>query len=330
MIITRTPFRISFIGGGSDLPSFYREHGGAVISTSINKYMYISSHDYFNGDEIRTKYSKTETVKAIDDLNHPILRSIMQRLQVSTGLEVSSIADVPSGTGMGSSSSFTVGTLHNLMARLSRADEATASWLGKTACDVELGDLKEPIGKQDQYAAAYGGLNVITFQRNDDVDVTALGLNDQGMSAFSSHIKLYYLGNQRSASSILVEQNNNNAIADKQAALQTMVSMVPAFAQSLTDGQFTFAGKLLNDNWSLKQSLASGISNPMISQAYQAGISAGAYGGKLLGAGGGGCMLFLASSDKHKALDAALSNLRPFPVDLTSEGSTVIHQDETT
>ncbi|NCF95262.1 MAG: GHMP kinase, partial [Bacteroidetes bacterium] len=245
-------------------------------------------------------------------------------------LEVSSIADVPSGTGMGSSSSFTVGTLHNLMARLSRADEATASWLGKTACDVELGDLKEPIGKQDQYAAAYGGLNVITFQRNDDVDVTALGLNDQGMSAFSSHIKLYYLGNQRSASSILVEQNNNNAIADKQAALQTMVSMVPAFAQSLTDGQFTFAGKLLNDNWSLKQSLASGISNPMISQAYQAGISAGAYGGKLLGAGGGGFMLFLASSDKHKALDAALSNLRPFPVDLTSEGSTVIHQDATT
>lgn len=329
MIITRTPFRISFIGGGSDLPSFYREHGGAVISTSINKYMYISSHDYFEGDKIRTKYSKTETVSAIDELNHPILRSIMQRLKVSTGLEVSSIADVPSGTGMGSSSSFTVGTLHNLMARLGRSDVATASWLGKTACDVELGDLKEPIGKQDQYAAAYGGLNVITFQRNDEVDVEALELNDQGMSEFSSHIKLYYLGNQRRASRILAEQNHNNALADKQAALQTMVSMVPAFAQSLTDGQFDSAGKLLNDNWALKQSLATGISNPMINEAYQAGISAGAYGGKLLGAGGGGFMLFIASPDKHQALDAALSSLRPFPIDLTSEGSTVIHQDET-
>ena len=138
MIITRTPFRISFVGGGSDLPAFYRQHGGAVLSTTIDKYMYISSHDYFEPGEIRTKYSKTETVGAVADLQHPILRTIMQKLGVHEGLEVSSIADVPAGTGMGSSSSFTVGTLHNLMARQNRLAEVDKAWLGHTACQVEL------------------------------------------------------------------------------------------------------------------------------------------------------------------------------------------------
>lgn len=327
MIITRTPFRISFVGGGSDIPAFYREHDGAVISTTIDKYMYISSHDFFEPDRIRTKYSQTETVESVKDLNHPILRAIMQRLDVQPGLEVSSIADVPAGTGMGSSSSFTVGTLHNLMARLGREDEATKAWLGQQACAVELDDLQEPIGKQDQYAAAYGGLNIIGFNRDGSVDVDPVTLDNEAASTFESHLRLYYLGNQRSASAILKEQTQESSKEAKQQALRQMVSMVPDFAASIKDGNMRQAGEILHENWTLKQSLASGISNPAISEAYDAGRSAGALGGKLLGAGGGGFMLFLADPKRHQALDQALSSLRLFPFGLDHEGSTVIFND---
>ena len=161
MIITRTPFRISFVGGGSDLAAFYEKSKGAVISTTINKYMYISSHKFFEEDKIRTKYSKTETVNAVADLEHPILRTILNQFKIKGGLEISSIADVPGGTGMGSSSSFTVGSLHNLSA--AKQQYVTKEELARMACDVEINQLGEPIGKQDQYAAAYGGLNVYEF-----------------------------------------------------------------------------------------------------------------------------------------------------------------------
>lgn len=324
MIITRTPFRISFVGGGSDLPAFYRQHGGAVLSTTIDKYMYISSHDYFEPGEIRTKYSKTETVGAVADLQHPILRTIMQKLGVHEGLEVSSIADVPAGTGMGSSSSFTVGTLHNLMARQNRLAEVDKAWLGHTACQVELEDLGEPIGKQDQYAAAYGGLNIIRFLPNDEVEVQALSLSHPLQGDFCQHLKLYYLGNQRSASAILAEQSQKSSEADKVAALKTMVSFVDPFAASLIAGNWSDLGAHLHENWKLKQSLASGISNPRIQEAYEAGLAAGAWGGKLLGAGGGGFMLFLAPPSAHAALDAAMNDCRPFPFQLDTEGSKVI------
>ena len=327
MIITRTPFRISFVGGGSDIPAFYREHGGAVISTTIDKYMYISSHDYFEPGKIRTKYSQTETVESVSDLNHPILRAIMQRLEVQPGLEVSSIADVPAGTGMGSSSSFTVGTLHNLMARLGKEDQASKAWLGEQACAVELEDLQEPIGKQDQYAAAFGGLNIIRFQKNGQVHVEPLSLSQDAASAFGSHLRLYYFGNQRSASAILKEQSQESSKEAKQNALRQMVGMVPEFASSIQQGQMNLAGEILHENWVLKQSLASGISNPAINEAYDAGRKAGAFGGKLLGAGGGGFMLFLAEPQMHAAMDHQLSKLRVFPFGLDHEGSKVIFND---
>jgi D-glycero-alpha-D-manno-heptose-7-phosphate kinase len=295
-----------------------------VLSTTIDKYMYISSHDFFEPGEIRTKYSKTETVGAVADLQHPILRTIMQKLGVGEGLEVSSIADVPAGTGMGSSSSFTVGTLHNLMARQGRLTEVDKAWLGKMACQVELEDLGEPIGKQDQYAAAYGGLNIIRFQSDDTVDVEAIHLSDELRGAFCQHMKLYYLGNQRSASAILAEQSKKSSEADKVAALKTMVSFVEPFAASLLTGDWQDLGSHLHENWKLKQSLASGISNPLIQEAYAAGRSAGAWGGKLLGAGGGGFMLFLAPPSTHAALDEAMAGFRPFPFQLDLDGSKVI------
>lgn len=324
MIITRTPFRISFVGGGSDLPSFYRSNGGAVLSTTIDKYMYISSHDFFEPGEIRTKYSRTETVGAVADLQHPILRTIMQKLGVGEGLEVSSIADVPAGTGMGSSSSFTVGTLHNLMARQGRLGDVDKAWLGRMACQVELEDLGEPIGKQDQYAAAYGGLNIIRFHKDDSVEVEAIQVSAELRGAFCQHMKLYYIGNQRSASAILAEQSKMSSEADKIAALKTMVSFVEPFAAALSTGDWMDLGSYMHENWKLKQSLASGISNPLIQDAYSAGRAAGAWGGKLLGAGGGGFMLFLAPPSAHSALDKAMRDFRPFPFQLDLDGSKVI------
>ncbi|MCK5867749.1 MAG: hypothetical protein KAG14_05055, partial [Mycoplasmataceae bacterium] len=195
MIITRTPFRISFVGGGSDLAAFYEKSQGAVLSTSINKYMYISSHKFFEEDKIRIKYSKTETVNAVADLEHPILRNILERFKITGGLEISSIADVPAGTGMGSSSSFTVGTLHNLSA--ATGQYATKEQLAQMACDVEINQLQEPIGKQDQYAAAYGGLNVIEFLANGNVNVRPVVMSAETNKALQENLVMYYIGNQR-------------------------------------------------------------------------------------------------------------------------------------
>ncbi|CAI8305537.1 MAG: D-glycero-alpha-D-manno-heptose 7-phosphate kinase [Owenweeksia sp. TMED14] len=323
MIITRTPFRISFVGGGSDLPSFYQEHGGAVISSTINKYMYISSHDFFEKNRIRTKYSVTETVNSVAEIKHPILRTIMQRINVNVGLEVSSIADVPAGTGMGSSSSFTVGTLHNMMAREGRLKEVNKSWLGEQACAVEIDDLKEPIGKQDQYAAAFGGLNIIRFKKDGSVIVDPINIGDDNLKEFSKYLRLYYIGNQRSASNILAIQNKELLKADKIAAMKTMVSLVDEFAGFIKKSNWEDCGRVIDENWALKQSLANGISNSIIQDIYLKGRRNGAWGAKLLGAGGGGFMLFFGPPSSHSTIDNAL-NMNPFPFELESLGSQVI------
>ncbi len=326
MIISRTPFRISYVGGGSDLPAYYREHGGAVLSSTIAKYLYVSSHDYFEAGQIRTKYSSTETVSSVADLKHPLLRAILSRLKLGTGLEISSIADVPAGTGMGSSSSFTVGTLHNLMARIGRADEATKSWLAEQACAVELGDLGEPIGKQDQYAAAFGGFRIYRFHEDESVGVEPVALPDP--EGWLRHLRLYYLGSQRSASAILAEQSRESAHRSKQEVLRDMVALVDPLAVALGQSDWSECGRLMHENWLLKQSLARGISDLSIADAYQRGLRAGALGGKLLGAGGGGFMLFVARPEDHARLDAALSDLRPFPFQWDFEGSRIIYSDE--
>ena len=323
MIITRTPFRISFVGGGSDLPAFYREYGGAVLSSTIDKYMYISSHDFFEKEKIRTKYSATETVNSVDDIKHPILRTIIKKLNVNLGLEISSIADVPAGTGMGSSSSFTVGTLHNMMAREGKINRVNKAWLGEKACEVEINDLNEPIGKQDQYAAAFGGLNIFRFNRDDTVNVEPIHIDKDALTQFSKHMRLYYIGNQRSASSILSMQSKESLKEDKIESLKTMVSFVDDFAKSIISNNWKLCGDIIDENWSLKQSLTDGISNPRIKQIYSLGKKHGAWGAKLLGAGGGGFMLFFAPPEKHLSIDQALG-LSNFPFKLESAGSQVI------
>ncbi len=323
MIITRTPFRISFVGGGSDLPVFFKEHGGAVISSTIDKYMYISSHDFFEKEKIRTKYSVTETVDSVDDIEHPILKTIMKKLNVNPGLEISSIADVPAGTGMGSSSSFTVGTLHNIMAREGRINQVNKGWLGEKACEIEINDLNEPIGKQDQYAAAFGGLNIFRFNQDNTVDVEPMNIDKDALIQFSEHMRLYYIGNQRSASSILSIQSKESLKVDKIKSLKTMVSFVDDFAKSIISNDWKRCGDIIDENWSLKQSLTDGITNPLIDRIYSLGKKNGAWGAKLLGAGGGGFMLFFAPPEKHLSIDHALG-LSNFPFKLETAGSQII------
>ena len=324
MIITKTPFRISFVGGGSDLPAFFEKQKGAVLSTSINKYMYISTHKYFEADKVRCKYSITETVNRIEDLKHPILRTVLSDFNLN-GIEVSSIADIPGGTGMGSSSSFTVGLLHNLNTYI--GNDVTKESLGSGACRIEIDLLGEPIGKQDQYAAAFGGLNVIEFNPDGSVDVTPVRISDEVRTELDQNLKLYYLGNQRSASAILAEQKKNTSAQDKFQALETMVALVYQLRDSIESGDLNQFGALLHENWILKQRLASGITTPQIINTYDAGLAAGALGGKLLGAGGGGFMLFYAPQEVHASLDVAMQSVgaTPFEFNMETEGSKLIH-----
>lgn len=323
MIITKTPFRISFVGGGSDLEAFYSQSPGAVLSTSIDKYMYISSHKFFEEDKIRTKYSQTETVTGTKELKHPILRTALEKFGINGGIEISSIADIPGGTGMGSSSSFTVGLLHNL--HVTKSTFASKEMLASEACEIEIDILKEPIGKQDQYAAAYGGLNVIEFHKNGQVSVNPLYLAQDTYQALQNNLCLYYIGNQRSASSILSEQRKNTSQADKFTTLQNMVKLVYELRDVLMKGNLDEFGKLMHENWMMKQKLASGISNPLINELYDTALKNGAIGGKLLGAGGGGFMLFYCPKEKQPKLDEALSKVRRFQFKFEQEGSKLIH-----
>lgn len=323
MIISKTPFRISFVGGGSDLEAFYSQFEGAVLSTSINQYMYISSHPFFEEDKIRVKYSNTETVNSVHDLEHPILRVVLEKFKLN-GIEISSIADIPGGTGMGSSSSFTVGLLHNLYTQV--GIEKTKQELAEEACHIEINILKEPIGKQDQYAAAIGGFNIFRFKKEGEVVIEKLDLSSELLTQLESNLCMFYLGNQRRASDILSEQKKNTAQLDKTKALLEMVSLVDELKSSLIKGDLADMGKILHENWVLKQQLASSITNPIISECYETGMKNGALGGKLLGAGGGGFMLFYCEKENQEKLIHSLSKLRRFNFRFDNEGSQVIYK----
>ena len=286
--------------------------------------MYISTHDFFERDKIRCKYSQTETVDHVDQLQHPILKAVLKDFDVN-GIEVSSIADIPGGTGMGSSSSFTVGLLHNLSAYTNKV--VTKEHLGAGACRIEIDLLNEPIGKQDQYAAAYGGLNIIEFHPDGTVHVEPVNISEQTREALNTNLKLYYIGNQRSASTILAQQKKNTTQDDKFRALEKMVDLVYDLKDVLSNGDLASFGDLLHKNWLLKQSLAKGITTSRINDLYAAATNAGARGGKLLGAGGGGFMLFYVDSDKHSAVDQAMASLgaTPFEFKMETDGSKIIH-----
>ena len=323
MIITQTPFRVSFVGGGSDMSAFYERSEGAVLSTTIDKYMYISSHRFFEADKIRAKYSETETVSSPSELNHPIFRTVLEKFNISGGLEISSIADVPAGTGMGSSSSFTVSLLHNLYAHIGQFP--SKEQLAAEACDIEINILGEPIGKQDQYAAAYGGFNIFRFKKDGTVGVEPIAMEAEVYKTLQDNLVMYYTGVQRSASAILAEQKKSITAEDKFQRLKSMVTLVDDLKNCLQSGQTDDFGRILHENWILKQQLTGSISNPFINEAYQAALDNGALGGKLLGAGGGGFLLFYCPKTKQEKLNQALKNLRYFDFDFENEGSKLIY-----
>jgi D-glycero-alpha-D-manno-heptose-7-phosphate kinase len=323
MIITRTPFRISFVGGGSDIRDFYLRQNGAVLSTSINKYMYISSHKFFHENEIRVKYSRTETVSDVDELKHPILREAIKKFNIHGGLEISSIADIPSGTGMGSSSSFTVGLLHNLYAV--KRTYISKEKLAEEACNMEINILNEPIGKQDQYAATFGGLNIIHFHADEIVTIEPLYVKKEIYNALQNNLVMFYIGNQRKASDILLEQKKNISNEEKFNTLKSMVSLVFELKDCLYKERLDDFGKILHENWLLKQSLASNISNKNIDNIYDIGLKNGATGGKLLGAGGGGFMLFYVENKYKQKLINALAPLKNFDFKFENDGSKLIY-----
>lgn len=323
MIITRTPFRISFAGGGSDLPSFYEKHEGCVISTSINKYMYISVHPTFNKEETIIKYNKTEIVKNVNDIQHPIAKQLLLDHKLN-GIEIVSTADIPSGTGLSTSSAYTVGLIHALYAY--QGKYCSQERIANEACDLEINKLGEPIGKQDQYGTAIGGLKFIRFLQDGSVDVEPLIIDRKVKEELNNNLLLFYTGLTHSASTILEEQSKNIVNEnDKFNNLVEMTRLTYDMKDALTSGDLKSFGEILNKNWLLKQKLASSISNDTVSKYYDIAINNGALGGKLLGAGGGGFLLFYCEKENQEKLRRALSDLVELPFDMENSGTKIIY-----
>ena len=321
MIITKTPFRISFCGGGSDIPAFYREHGGCVISTSINRYMYISIHPYFTEGHTALKYSKTEIVDDLKRIEHSIFKCILNDKKID-GVEITSTADVPSGTGLGSSSAFTVGLLHTLYCY--QGKYVSKASIAEEACRVEIEKLGNPIGKQDQYAAACGGLNFISFNKDDSVTVEPVIMQQETKQELQDNIVIFYTGITHDANQILAEQKKNISEVDKTKNLIRMCDLAREMKSALENDELSDFGEILNEGWMKKKELASGIANTQIDGMYDRAISLGASGGKLLGAGGGGFLLFYCEKDKQKKLIEGIG-LKQFPVRFEHDGTSVVY-----
>ena len=324
MIIARAPFRVSFCGGGSDISSFYENHGGCVISTTINKYVYLSAHPTFMSKKIILKYSQSEIVDKPQDIQHSIFRQVLSDMNIS-GIEIDSQADIPTGTGLGSSSSFTVCLLHLLNAYQGRL--VSKEYLASEACNVEINKLKNPIGKQDQYAAAYGGMNYYKFNKDGTVYVEPLLLPRDDMRYIESHIMMFYTGATRSASEILKEQKSNIAAGGGQKELNQLklCDLTEELKDYIVHKDFDKIGDILHKSWLLKRSLASGITNPEIDRLYDAAMNAGALGGKLLGAGGGGFLMFYVKKDRQPAVREALKNLNYMRFGFDTKGSCILY-----
>lgn len=323
MIITRTPFRVSFAGGGSDLPSFYRRHEGCVLSMTINKYMYVSIHPTFDRHETVVKYSKTETVRDVREIQHPIARQLLLDYGMD-GVEIVSTADVPSGTGLSTSSAYTVGLIHALNAF--RGKMRSQERIAQEACELEIEKLGEPIGKQDQYGTAVGGLKYICFRRDDSVEVEPLVVSRKTLAELDSSLLLFYTGLTHSAGEILQEQTRNIAgEEEKYRSLVRMTELTLEMREAVVAGDLEAFGRILNENWLLKQKLASQISNSRINQYYELAMANGATGGKLLGAGGGGFLLFHCPVERQKRLRSALSDLRELPFAMENSGTRIIY-----
>jgi D-glycero-alpha-D-manno-heptose-7-phosphate kinase len=314
---------MSFVGGGSDLPVFYREFGGAVVSTAINKFVYVTVNKKFD-EKIRVSYSRTEEAKSADKVKHPLVREAMKLLGIVGGVEITSVADIPAkGTGLGSSSSFTVGLLNALHAFANR--HASAEKLARESCQIEIERCGEPIGKQDQYAAAYGGFSFIQFNQNDSVSIEPIICQRETMQQLEGNLLVFYTGITRSASALLKTQQE--AVAGQKAKQKTMKRMVELAKQlklELQKNNLSAFGEIIHENWLLKRSLTREVSNDIIDGWYSQARKAGAIGGKLLGAGSGGFLMFYAPRERHEAVARALKDLRPIRFGFEPQGSKII------
>ena len=325
MIVSRTPLRMSFVGGGSDLPSYYRKEGGAVISTSVDKYVYVTVNKKFD-DGIRLSYSVTENESNVQKIKHPIVRSTLQLLDIQGGIEITSISDIPSqGSGLGSSSSYTVGLLHALY--IYKGESISKEMLGKLSSHVEIDLCGDKIGKQDQYAAAFGGLNLIEFKEDDSVIVSPITCKPATISKMEESILVFYTGRTRSAATLLSTQSDNMKRADKREIMSKMVSLSYEMKALLENDDVEFLGELLDANWQLKRQLSAGISDPQIDEWYKKGLTAGATGGKILGAGNGGFIMYFAPKEKHIDIEGALSDLKKISFGFDSQGSRILFSD---
>jgi D-glycero-alpha-D-manno-heptose-7-phosphate kinase len=323
LIISRTPLRMSLVGGGSDMPAFYRDGGGAVISTAISKYVFVMVNRKFDAG-IRVAYSKTEEVASVAEVEHGLVRAGLHIAGLQGGIEIATVADIPSrGTGLGSSSSFTVALMHALHAYCGR--HVSAATLAEQACHIEIDICGEPIGRQDQYAAAFGGFNLIEFRPDDTVGVSPLICQPATLDRLRANLLLLYTGITRSASELLREQMQEfRADADKRTTLRRMVELCYTLRDEVQANNLDAFGEVLHENWELKKSLTDKISNPVIDDWYATARRHGATGGKILGAGAGGFLLLAAPPELHPSICHALPTLRRIPFGFERSGSQII------
>lgn len=318
MIVTRTPFRVSFCGGGTDIPSFYRENGGCVVSTSIDKYVYIALTKSFHPNII-LKYSVVEKIDSPVKINHPIFRELLSKYNTA-GVEINSTSNIPAGTGLGSSSAFTVGVANAV--RTYNRQIVSKRVLAEEACDIEINRLKSPIGKQDQYASAYGGLNFIRFNRDDTVDVEPIDLYPTEKVKMFNNLMMFYVGGTRNASKVIEGYSNSSK------PLIALTKLAEELKYDLSRGKISSLGRILDEGWKIKRSISEGITSPEIDKIYELALDNGAVGGKLLGAGSKGFMLFYVEEDSRSAVREALSDYRELTFTFDEDGSKVVYNDE--
>lgn len=315
--------RLSFMGGGSDLAVYYRTAPGSVVSTAIDRYIYITVNKKFD-DLIRVSYSKTEVVDRVDKVEHNIIREALKTVGVDRGVEIVYMGDIPlgsAGIGLGSSSSLAVGVLNALYAYTGR--HAGAETLAREACRIEIDTLGHPMGKQDQYAAAYGGMNFMQFNADGSVFVDPVICARQGKDELNSRLLMFYTGVERISSGILAEQEGN--IEANRAYLDRMVAMSRDMRAAIRNRDYPAVGGLLHQGWELKRALASGVSNPAIDEMYGRARRAGAAGGKILGAGGGGFLLLYCEPERREAVRRELAGLKETPFGFEPQGSKIIY-----
>lgn len=320
MIIVQTPLRISFFGGGTDFPSFFMEEGGCVLSSAIDKYIYVTVKERFDR-KLRIGYTQTEMVDSIDEIQHELIREALRLTGINSSLEITTMGDIPSeGSGLGSSSTVTVGALHALYTYL--GEIVSAERLAREACSIEIDKLKKPIGIQDQYIAAYGNLRFFDFLPDGRVKVEKISLDTESRRAFNDRFLLFFTGVSRRADKILKEQQKN--IKDRLAILREIKQMVYEARTMLARNDYDTFGTLMHESWKLKKALAGKITNSAIDDLYELSRRAGAIGGKITGAGGGGFLLLYVPYERQPAVRNALCDLQELPFRLESDGTKVI------